>query len=139
MADKIIIKASIQQEKAKVWDHYTTPEHIVNWNFASHDWCCPKAENDMKLGGIYKARMEAKDGSFGFDFEAKYTAINEGNSFSYQLTDGRSVDLEMIQGSNETLVQMSFDPEKVNSIEMQKQGWQAILDNFKSYSESLDT
>lgn len=134
--ERINISANIKCEKSKVWDFYTNPEHIVKWNFASNDWCCPSAENDLKIGGKYKARMEAKDGSFGFDFEAKYTALEEGKSFTYELTDGRSVKVDFEKNDNKTNLKISFDPESENSIDMQRDGWQAILDNFKKYAES---
>ena len=84
MSHKITVSALIHADVEKVWDYYTNPKHIVNWNFADPSWHCPNATNDMKIGGTYKARMEAKDGSFGFDFEAIYTEIEEGKSFTYE-------------------------------------------------------
>lgn len=133
---KIAIEATIAATAEKVWDCYTKPEHITNWNFANDDWCCPSAENDLKVGGTYKARMEAKDGSFGFDFEAVYDEVIPLKKITYTLEDGRVVttDFEDLNGS--TKVSTVFDAETENDIEMQKNGWQAILNNFKKYTET---
>lgn len=132
---KITIEAKIKADKSKVWDYYTSPAHIVNWNFADPSWHCPSALNDLKVGGTYLARMEAKDGSFGFDFEAVYTAIEMGQSFTY-LLEGRYCDVTFDEQGDETLVTVSFDPETENPIELQREGWQAILNNFKAYTEN---
>ncbi len=132
---KISIQATISANKQKVWDYYTNPEHITKWNFASNDWCCPSASNDLKVGGRYLARMEAKDGSFGFDFDATYTAINPGSGFTYEF-GGRLATVEFIEDAGQTNVTVTFDPETQNPIDMQKQGWQAILNNFKTYTET---
>ena len=121
--EKITIKATVSVDKEKVWDYYTLPEHITKWNFADPSWHCPTATNDLEVGGRYVARMEAKDGSFGFDFDAVYNEISQGESFTYEL-DGQ------------TEVTIIFDPETENSIELQRNGWQAILDNFKKYTET---
>ena len=133
--DTIQVQATISADKQKVWDYYTLPEHITKWNFASDDWCCPTASNELKVGGRYVARMEAKDGSFGFDFDATYTEINEGQSFRYVFGD-RSASVEFSEQEGQTQVTVTFDPETVHSVELQKQGWQAILDNFKKYTEA---
>ena len=135
MSNKIVVTATINADAKKVWDYYTNPAHIVNWNFADPSWHCPTASNDMKVGGIYKARMEAKDGSFGFDFEAIYTEITDGKQFSYEF-GGRNATVTFENQDDQTEVIVSFDPEKENSLEMQKNGWQAILDNFKKYTET---
>ncbi len=132
---KIIIKASISADKKKVWDYYTQPEHITNWNFADPSWHCPTASNDMKVGGRYIARMEARDGSFGFDFDAVYTEINLGDNFTYEF-GGRHAKIEFKDLNGQTEVQISFDPETENPIELQRDGWQAILNNFKKYTET---
>lgn len=131
----ITILATISANKQKVWDYYTRPEHITNWNFASNDWCCPSVSNDLKVGGRYVARMEAKDGSFGFDFDATYTEINSGTSFTYEF-GGRYAIVEFNEAAGQTTVTVTFDPETENPVEMQKQGWQAILNNFKQYTET---
>ena len=134
MNQKIKVNATINTDLKKVWDYYTNPKHIVNWNFADPSWHCPSASNDMKLGGTYLARMEARDGSFGFDFEAVYTEIIKGESFEYTF-GGRTVHVSFEKLNNQTEVIIEFDPETENPIEMQQNGWQAILNNFKKYVE----
>jgi uncharacterized protein YndB with AHSA1/START domain len=135
MNNKITVTASINADTKKVWDCYTMPEHITKWNFASPEWHCPSAVNDMRVGGIYNARMEAKDGSFGFDFHAIYDEIKLGESFTYSF-ENRTVSVSFLNNEKTTTVKVSFDPENENSIELQKGGWQAILDNFKKYVET---
>jgi uncharacterized protein YndB with AHSA1/START domain len=135
MDNKITVTAIINADTKKVWDYYTNPSHIVNWNFADPSWHCPKAENDMKVGGTYKARMEAKDKSFGFDFEAVYSKIVEGKEFTYEF-GGRIATVEFKSLGSQTELIVSFDPENQNPIEMQKGGWQSILNNFKTYTEN---
>ena len=135
-AEKITISAIINVAKTKVWDYYTLPEHITKWNFANPSWHCPSATNDMKIGGKYLARMEAKDGSFGFDFEAYYTSLNPGENFTYEF-DGRTVFVAFNDNNTSTEVIVSFDPETENPIELQRNGWQAILNNFKKYCEQI--
>lgn len=133
--EKITIKVTVLAGKQKVWDYYTKPEHITKWNFADPSWHCPTATNDMKVGGRYIARMEAKDGSFGFDFDAVYTEINEGQNFTYEF-GGRFATVDFKETDGQTEVTITFDPETENSIDLQRQGWQAILDNFKKYTEA---
>ncbi len=116
---------------------YTNPLHIVNWNFASDDWCCPRASNDLNVGGKYVGRMEAKDGSFGFDFEAVYNEIVEGYYFVYTTPDNRVIKVSFQSTGDYTLVNIEFDAENENSLELQQNGWQAILNNFKKYAESI--
>lgn len=132
--EKIKVTASVSADKQKVWDYYTLPQHITKWNFASDDWCCPSASNDMTIGGRYVARMEAKDGSFGFDFDAIYTDIKDGDYFTYEF-GGRLATINFAEVNEQTEVSIEFDPETENPIDLQKQGWQAILDNFKKYTE----
>ena len=134
MKDKITITVLVNADIKKVWNYYTKPEHIINWNFAHSSWHCPRAENDMKVGGRYFARMEAKDRSFGFDFIANYTEIIEGKQFSYGF-EGRSITVIINAAEDLTELEVIFDPETENPIEMQKNGWQAILNNFKNYVE----
>lgn len=131
------VQALVAADLSKAWNCYVAPEHIVHWNFASDDWQCPWAENDMRIGGTYKARMEAKDGSFGFEFEAVYSAISEPNSFMYTMPDGRNVEVQFTAQESGTLVEVAFDAETQNPIDLQRQGWQAILSNYKKYTESL--
>ena len=132
---KISIEAVIKAGRQKVWDIYTQPDHITQWNFASDDWCCPSATNDLRVGGKYCARMEAKDKSFGFDFEGIYTGVLAAEKLSYKLADNREVSVTFEDAGEATRVIVTFDAEEENSIEMQENGWQAILDNFKKYTE----
>lgn len=135
---KLKVTAEIKAPIEKVWNAYTQPEHITKWNQASEDWHCPHAENDLKVGGKYNARMEAKDGSFGFDFEAVYDEVVDGEKLSYNMLDGRNAMTEFISEGSTTQVSTTFDPENQNPIEMQQGGWQAILNSFKNYVESND-
>lgn len=135
MTSKIKVTATINSDTKKVWDYYTQPEHIIKWNFADPSWHCPTATNDMNVGGRYVARMEAKDGSFGFEFDAVYTEINKGDSFTYDLS-GRLATVDFKETNGQTEVTVTFDSETENSIELQRNGWQAILDNFKKYTEA---
>jgi uncharacterized protein YndB with AHSA1/START domain len=133
--DKIEVTVVLDAEVEKVWDYYTNPEHITKWNFAHPSWHCPNAENNMQIGGTYKARMEAKDRSFGFDFEAVYTNIIEGKEYTYQFNE-REATVSFNEINNQTELTVKFDPETENPIELQKEGWQAILNNFKKYVET---
>ena len=135
--EKIKIHATVRKNANLVWDSYTKPEHIINWNFASDDWQCPQAENDLRVGGKYLARMEAKDGSFGFDFEAEYTTVDSGKSFTYVMPDGRVVEVKIEPSGEDSEITVVFDAENENPIDMQRDGWQAILNNFKNYTETL--
>ena len=136
MSAIITVKSTINADKKKVWNYYTNPKHITKWNFADPSWHCPKAENDMKIGGKYSARMEARDGSFGFDFEATYNDIVPGKSFNYTMPDGREVDVDFVPKEEKTDLKIAFEAESQNPVEMQKAGWQSILNNFKNYVES---
>jgi len=136
MNTSLTVQAIIDADRQKVWEYYTSPEHITKWNFADPSWHCPNAENDMRVGGKYRARMEAKDGSFGFDFEAIYRDLVEGEKFTYEMGDGRKASVNFNDLGGQTEVIVTFDAETENSLEMQKAGWQAILDNFKKYTES---
>jgi uncharacterized protein YndB with AHSA1/START domain len=133
---KITIETMISADTKEVWDRYTKPEHITKWNFASDDWQCPKAENDLRAGGKLKSRMEAKDGSFGFDFEAIYDEVIAQRKISYTMLDGRQAIIDFENSGNKTKITIVFDAETQNSVELQRNGWQAILDNFKKYVES---
>lgn len=131
---KITIQALVSAPLATVWERYTQPEHITKWNFAHESWHCPAASNDMQVGGKYFARMEAKDGSFGFDFEAIYLDISPLKSYSYEF-GGRICQVGFQEIDGKTEVKVTFDPETENSLELQQNGWQSILDNFKNYAE----
>jgi uncharacterized protein YndB with AHSA1/START domain len=133
----ISISALAKASKEKTWNAYTAPEHIVNWNFASPDWCCPSASNDLRVGGKTTSRMEAKDGSFGFDFEGVYEEMDLENRYVNRLGDGRRVEVRFIEEGERTRVEIDFEAEQVNSLELQQAGWQAILNNFVSYLEQL--
>lgn len=135
-AEKIIISSYVNAKTEKVWQYYNQANHIVNWNFASDDWCCPKVESDFIEGGKYVARMEAKDGSFGFDFEAVFDEIREPERVAYTMADGRRAEIKFKPEGEFTLVKISFDPDQSHSKEMQQEGWQAILNNFKKYVET---
>lgn len=132
----IRIEATISANLQKVWAYWTKPEHITKWNFASDDWHCPKAVNDLRVGGKYGARMEAKDGSFGFDLEATYDQVIEQKRLTYTMTDGRQATTEFESFGDKTKVTTVFDADREHPEEMQKNGWQAILNNFKKYIEA---
>ncbi len=136
MATTIKISALVNAPIQKVWDCWTNPEHITKWNFAIDTWQCPTASNDLRVGGKYTARMEAKDGSFGFDFEAIYDVVSDEQELTYTMTDGRKATTIFESKDNATSVTTTFDAENENPIEMQQQGWQSILDNFKKYTET---
>ena len=133
---KIIIQATILADITKVWDYWTLPQHIVNWNFASADWYCPNAENDLRAGGHFKYVMASKDGGTSFDFEGVYEDVIEYKKIAYRMPDGREVIVEFEDNGKTTNVISAFDPEDVNPKEMQQAGWQSILDNFKKYVEN---
>ena len=132
----ITIKSSIHAPIEKVWSFWNNVDHIVKWNTASPDWHTPKAENDLKIGGKFNYRMEAKDGTFGFDFWGIYDVIKPNETIEYTAGDGRKVKISFTQKGEETLIVQDFEAENVNSIEQQKTGWQTILDNFKQYVEA---
>ena len=131
--EQITITATVDAPVDRVWEAYTTPADIMQWNFASDDWCCPSAETDLRPGGRYKARMEAKDGSFGFDFEAVYEELDPGRALTMAMADGRKARTTFEETENGTKVTTVFDAETENAIEFQRDGWQAILNNFKAH------
>ena len=133
---RITVNTKIKADIDKVWAYWTTPEHITKWNFASDAWCCPKAQNDLKPNGKFSWRMEAKDGSMGFDFDGTYDTIIDKELIKYKMPDGRKVDITFIQNGQEVIVTETFDAEGTNSDEQQREGWQAILENFKKHVES---
>jgi len=132
----ITIEATVKAPVEKVWKCWSSPEDITQWNSASPDWHTPFAENDLRPGGKFVSRMEAKDGSVGFDFGGVYEEVITNQRISYIIGDGRKVTVEFTPLENETRVVESFEAEEVNSIELQRGGWQAILNNFKNYVES---
>lgn len=133
--ERIIIKTSVKSPVHKVWELWTEPGHITKWNTASEDWHTPHAENDLRAGGRFLSRMEAKDGSFGFDFSGSYDKVTLHKEIDYTLDDGRKVEVTFKENKGETEITTSFDAESENPVEMQRQGWQAILDNFTKYAE----
>ncbi len=136
MSEQVVIESFVNRPRQVVWSCYNQPEHIVKWNFASGDWRCPSAEVDLRVGGRLHTRMEAKDGSFGFDFEATYDEVLDGVLVAYTLSDGRQVKTTFEDRGAATRVTTCFDAESQNPVDMQRAGWQAILDNFKRYVES---
>jgi uncharacterized protein YndB with AHSA1/START domain len=132
----ITVENTIHAPVKKVWEYFTRPEHITQWNNASDDWHTPHAENDLRPGGSFVSRMEAKDGSFGFDFGGIYDAVTPNEYIEYTLGDSRKVKIHFTADGNSTKLIESFEAENTNSAEMQKTGWQAILDNFKKYTET---
>jgi len=132
----ITITTTVLAPAEKVWERWTVPEHIIKWNNASDDWHTTHAENDLRIGGKFLSRMEAKDGSFGFDFIGIYDLVKENKLLEYTLGDGRKVIIVFTGISNTTNIVETFEAESENSIEMQRSGWQAILENFKKYAEA---
>ncbi len=120
----------------KVWTCFTSPEFITQWNFASDDWHAPKAENDLRINGRFSFRMEAKDGSFGFDFGGVYTDLKMHELIAYTLDDYRKVVVKMTHDGQYTQFTQMFEAEQENSIELQQGGWQAILNNFKKFVDN---
>ena len=132
----ITVESLIAAPTEKVWEYWTAPEHIVHWNYASDEWCTPAAKNDLHVGGRFKFRMEARDGSMGFDFEGTYTNIQLNEVIGYILDDGRNVKIDFVKQDDAVKVIENFEAETMNSVELQKGGWQCILDNFKKYVEN---
>ncbi|PGS48794.1 SRPBCC family protein [Bacillus sp. AFS041924] len=135
---KVTVESTINASIEKVWEFWTEPTHIKKWNSASDDWHTPIAENDLRVGGEFRSRMEAKDGSFGFDFGGIYDQVEKYQVIAYTLGDGRKVNITFREKDNQTEVIETFDAESTNPVEFQQQGWQAILDNFKKYTEQTN-
>ena len=136
MSQKVRVEAVIDRKRDDVWMLWNAPEHITQWNFASDDWCCPRAENDLRVGGRLCNRMEAKDGSYGFDFEAIYDEVESESRLAYTMMDGRQAETRFEDLGDSTRVTTLFDAEASNPVDLQQAGWQAILNNFKKYVES---
>lgn len=135
MNNTFTVSAIVHTTKSLAWEKWTNPIHVVNWNFASDDWCCPTASNDLTVGGKFQSRMESKDGSMGFDFEGTYTAVKEKEHIAYILADQRTIDVSFEECAEGVKVTEIVTPETENPVEMQQAGWQAILNNFKLYAE----
>jgi len=134
--NRITVKCTINSNIDKVWEAWTEPNQITKWNFASDEWCCPSAVNDLRPSGKFSSRMEAKDGSMGFDFEGVYDEVKKNESISYNMQDGRKVDIKFNSIGNDVEVVETFDTEGTNADEQQRAGWQSILNNFKNYVEN---
>ena len=135
MKTKITVKTTIAAPIEKIWQYWTTPQHIINWNFASDDWCAPAAVNDLRAGGKFSFRMEARDGSMGFDLEGIYTVVKTNETIEYILADGRNVKVSFLKNGDKYDVIETFEAEDTNPVELQKGGWQAILNSYKNYVE----
>jgi uncharacterized protein YndB with AHSA1/START domain len=131
----ITIQVKINAPVEKVWKFYTQPEHIMKWNNASDNWHTPRAKNDLRVGGKFFSRMEAKDGSTGFDFKGIYNEVKTNECIAFSMSDDRKVTIKFESIPQGTKITITFDAEETNPVEMQKQGWQAILNNFKKYVE----
>lgn len=138
MKPQITIEVWVAVSKEKAWQYWTLPEHVMSWNFASDDWCCPRALNDLRVGGVFNYRMEAKDRSAGFDFSGTYTVVEKEKRIDYVMTgaDARVVSIEFRERDNGCSVTETFEAENENSLELQKVGWQSILENFKKHAET---
>ena len=136
-AQQIVVTAVVDAPQDVAWTVFTSPEHITQWNFASPDWCCPSADLDLRTGGSYTARMEARDGSMGFDFAGTYDEVEAPRVAALRLEDGRVARTEFSESDGKTTVQTTFDAEDANPAEMQRAGWQAILDNYKAHAERV--
>lgn len=135
-ATVITVATEVAAPVEKVWQFWSEPAHITKWCNASDDWHTPNATNDLRTGGQFSTRMEAKDGSMRFDFGGTYTEVTPHKHIAYEMGDGRKVDITFESDGSATKVTESFEAESENPVEMQKGGWQAILDNFKHYTES---
>lgn len=135
MKNAVIVQTIVHAPMEKVWEYWNMPEHIPGWAFASDDWEARDSENDLREGGKFKTTMAAKDNSASFDFMGIYTEVKEHELIEYDMEDGRHVKVEFTQVPEGVKIVETFDPENENSEEMQRAGWQAILDNFKKYAE----
>lgn len=137
MSDGVFLEvsATIAAPLDQVWEKWTQAAHVVNWNFAHESWCCPRAQVDFCVGGSSSYRMEAKDGSMGFDLNATFTAIEDHKQILSVLADGRKVAVDFSVEDEQTILVQRFEPEQENPLELQQGGWQAILNQFKSYCE----
>lgn len=131
----ISIQTTVNSSLKMVWDCWTKPEHITKWAFASDDWEAPHAENSLKIGGRFKTVMAAKNKSAQFDFTGVYTRVDVNKAIEYTIDDNRQVKIKFILTENGVQILQDFEPEKINPIEKQRAGWQAILNNFKKYVE----
>ena len=131
----ITVKAEVNSNINIVWDYWTKPEHVMEWNNASPDWHCPDATNDLTVNGEFHYTMAAKDGSVSFDFWGTYVKVDPKKTLEIFLGDGRSLNIDFADQGESVLITETFEPEEVNSMELQTMGWQSILNNFKHYVE----
>lgn len=136
MKNRIEVEITVHSTLEKVWDFWNNPAHIVNWYFASDDWHAPLSENDLQAGGKFKTTMSAKDGSFSFDFTGEYTKVEPMKEIEYEITGGRKVQISFVKLEARVKVIEKFEPESENTLEIQKTGWQSILNNFKKLVEN---
>lgn len=133
---KITIETEVDAPLEAVWDAWVTPEDITHWNFAMDEWCCPAAALDLKEGGRFNYRMEARDGSVGFDFEGEFTEVNPHQSIRYRLGDDREVEVQFVETQDGVRVIETFEADDEYTAEQQREGWLGILNNFKKHVES---
>lgn len=139
MTRQITVETHVAAPPDRAWRAFTTPAAITEWNFATPDWCCPSAEVDLRVGGAYSARMVARDGSMGFDFAGTYDEVEPERALTLRLLDGRYARTTFETEAGGTRVRTVFDPESENPAEMQRDGWQAILDNYAAYVRRIRT
>jgi uncharacterized protein YndB with AHSA1/START domain len=135
-SNSVTISVTVQAPLAKVWECWTEPSHITQWNFAIDTWQCPWSKQDLRVGGRLESRMEAKDGSMGFEFGGIYTAVEPLQRLAFTMDDNRAVEVHFSETAEGVLLTETFEVEDMNSVEMQRDGWQAILQNFKTHTES---
>jgi uncharacterized protein YndB with AHSA1/START domain len=133
LTDTVVVKALVDASPVRAWNAFTTPSDIMQWNHAAPEWHCPTATVELRVGGKHVARMEARDGSMGFDFEGTYEEVDELSAITLRLDDGRRSRTTFVAEGDGTRVTTTFDPEESNPVEMQRAGWQAILDNYAAY------
>ena len=136
-AQQITVATTVPLAPERAWELYTDPRSVTEWNFAVDEWHCPSASIDLRVGGTHTARMEARDGSFGFDFGGTYTEVDAPRSLALVLGDGRKSRTTFEPSEAGTLVQTTFDAEAQNPVEMQRDGWQAILNNYRKHGEQV--
>jgi uncharacterized protein YndB with AHSA1/START domain len=129
---RITVSALINRPVADIWNLWNAPEHVMQWNAGSDDWHCPKANIDLRIGGRFSSTMAARDGSFSFDFEGVYDDVQMQRRIAYTMSDGRTCEVLFSVEQGDTRITETFDAETDNPVEMQRGGWQAILDRFKA-------
>lgn len=137
MNTQLTVETIVNTDVVKAWNFFTLPEHVMQWNFAAPEWHCPQAENDLQVGGKFNYRMAAKDGSFAFDFSGVYDVVDMHRYIKYTMGDNRTVEITFSAEGDSTKVTEVFEAETVNPIELQQQGWQLILNNYKAHAESV--